>query len=79
MTEDKKGLRNGVFLIFTLQFAPKETQNTEFALIKRKDFSFHLKLSSVNFSPGLKNPVSLSLSLLGLLAFLKPLYDVDVC
>lgn len=60
MTEDKKGLRNGVFLIFTLQFAPKETQNTEFALIKRKDFSFHLKLSSVNFSPGLKNPVSLT-------------------
>lgn len=78
MTEDKKGLRNGVFLIFTLQFAPKETQNTEFALIKRKDFSFHLKLSSVNFSPGLKNPVSLSLSP-RLARFFKPLYDVDVC
>uniref|UniRef100_K1QJS2 Uncharacterized protein n=1 Tax=Magallana gigas TaxID=29159 RepID=K1QJS2_MAGGI len=52
---DKTGLRNGVFLIFTLQFAPKETQNTEFALIKRKDFPAQLKLSSVNFTTGLRN------------------------
>jgi hypothetical protein len=56
MLADNAGLRNGVFLIFTLQFAPKETQNTEFALIKRKDFPFQRKLSSVNFSPGLKDP-----------------------